>query len=219
MAKLETIKIQYESEEWLKFRLCGLGGSDAASAIGRSPYKTNIELWEEKVGLRKSKDISNERRVKYGQDAEGSMTMLFALDYPEYEVICTKDIMYKRDFLFASLDAELRELTTNRRGFLEDKTCEINSFAMAKKWEGNSIPDHYYIQILHYFLVTGFDFCKVKARLIDTDQYREKEIREIHRHYEREDVLDDLKYLFSKERKFWEYVQARKRPPAILPAL
>lgn len=217
--KLETLSIPYDTHEWLEFRRCGLGGSDASAAIGRSPYKSNVELWEEKTGRRTAPDISDKPRVKYGKEAEEHLTALFALDYPEYEVIDTKNTIYKRGFCFASLDGELVERATGRRGFLEDKTAEINSIQAAEKWRGNSIPETYYIQVLHYFLTTGFSFCKLKARLIDSDRYGEKEIREIHRHYEREEVFDDIKYLYQEEKKFWEYVKANKRPPAILPII
>jgi putative phage-type endonuclease len=219
MAKLETIKIPYDSPEWQKFRRCGIGGSDAAAAIGRSPYKSNVELWEEKTGARTAPDISDNPRVQYGKKAEEHLTALFALDYPEYEVIDTKDIIYKRGFCFASLDGELKERTTGRRGFLEDKTAEINSARAAEKWNGLCIPEQYYIQILHYFLVTGFDFCVLKARLIDSDYYGEKEIREIHRHYEREKVFEDVLYLYREEKNFWDCVVAKKRPNAILPII
>lgn len=214
---LETLKIAYDTPEWFDFRKSGIGGSDAAAAIGRSRYKTNVELWEEKTGARTVSDISDNPRVRYGKLAEEHLTALFALDYPEYEVIDTKGIIYKRGFCFASLDGELKERATGRRGFIEDKTAEINSRAAAESWAGNKIPEHYYIQILHYFLVTRFDFCKVKARLIQTDLYGEKEIREVHRHYERDDLHDDIVYLYNAENKFWSYVQANKRPPAILP--
>lgn len=151
MALLETVKIPYDTPEWLAFRASGIGGSDAAAAIGRSSYKTNVQLWEEKIGTRTAPDISDNPRVKYGKESEEHLTALFALDYPQYEVIDTKDIIYKRGFLFASLDAELRERGTGRRGFLEDKTAEIKSRAAAEKWQDDKIPELYYIQILHYY--------------------------------------------------------------------
>lgn len=37
-------------EEWLQIRNRGLGSSDAAAAIGLSPYKSPLELWLEKTG-------------------------------------------------------------------------------------------------------------------------------------------------------------------------
>ncbi|MGN0807949.1 MAG: lambda-exonuclease family protein [Candidatus Coproplasma sp.] len=219
MVELERLVLAYRSPQWYEFRKNGIGGSDAAAAIGKSTYKSNTELWEEKVGRRTAPDISGKDYVQYGKKSEEYLTALFALDYPQYEVIDTKDVVYKRGFLFASLDAELREKSTGRLGFLEDKKAEIHSRAAFDKWQDNKIPEQYYIQILHYFIVTGFDFCKLKARLIDTDRYGEVSITEIHRHYERKELYEDMRYLFQQEKKFWQYVKDGKRPPLILPQI
>lgn len=81
MAELEVISIPYDTPEWLSFRASGIGGSDAAAAIGRSTFKSNIQLWEEKLGLRVIPDISENPRVKYGKQSEDYLTALFALDY------------------------------------------------------------------------------------------------------------------------------------------
>ena len=56
-------------KEWLEARKSCVGGSDAAAIIGLSPYKSNVDLWEEKVGLRKPEDISDKPYVRYGNDA------------------------------------------------------------------------------------------------------------------------------------------------------
>ena len=37
-------------EEWLAVRKRGIGSSDAAAAVGLSPYKSQLELWLEKTG-------------------------------------------------------------------------------------------------------------------------------------------------------------------------
>lgn len=65
---LEKIKLEHNSPEWLEFRKTGIGGSDAAAILGLSPFKTNVEVWEEKVGLRVSDDISDSPQVKYGKE-------------------------------------------------------------------------------------------------------------------------------------------------------
>lgn len=212
---VEVIKLPYDTPEWLAFRKGGIGGSDAAAAIGKSPHKSNTELWAEKRGLYTPKDISDNPRVKYGKEAEEPMTRLFTLDHPQYEYRSAKDVIFKRDFMFASLDGILIERATGRKGFLEDKTAELNSRTAAEKWDGYAIPEHYYIQILHYFIVTGFAFCYVKARLIDNDRYGEVTITELHRHYERENLAEDILYLYEQEKRFWGYVESGKRPPAI----
>ena len=54
------------SEEiWLEERKNGIGGSDAATILGLNPYKTNIELWEEKTKRKEAEDISDKPYVKY----------------------------------------------------------------------------------------------------------------------------------------------------------
>ena len=37
-------------EEWLKERKKGIGASEASCIIGVNPWKTNVELWQEKTG-------------------------------------------------------------------------------------------------------------------------------------------------------------------------
>ena len=69
-----------------KKRSFGIGGSDASAIVGMNPYKSNIELFEEKTGRRIPEDISDKPYVKYGTQAEPLIRALFALDYPEYKV-------------------------------------------------------------------------------------------------------------------------------------
>ena len=45
---IDTRKI--ERADWLEVRKTGIGGSDAAAAVGLSPYKSQLELWMEKTG-------------------------------------------------------------------------------------------------------------------------------------------------------------------------
>ena len=56
---MEPYKIyDFEDEKaWLKGRLNGIGGSDASAVVGKNPYKTNIELFEEKPGRRIGQDM------------------------------------------------------------------------------------------------------------------------------------------------------------------
>ena len=60
---MEPYKIyDFEDEKaWLKGRLNGIGGSDASAVVGKNPYKTNIELFEEKTGRRIAPDISERK--------------------------------------------------------------------------------------------------------------------------------------------------------------
>lgn len=152
---------------WLKGRGSGIGGSDASSIVGKNPYKDNIRLFEEKTGRTIPEDISDKPYVKYGHDAEPLIRELFALDYPEYEVLYHDwRILRSRThpFMQASLDGELIEKETGRMGILEIKTTNILASMQKEKWK-DRIPDNYYIQVLHYLLVTGYDFVVLRALL------------------------------------------------------
>ena len=71
--------------DWLEARKNRIGGSDASAVLGINPYKTNIELWQEKVGILTPDDISDKQYVRYGHSAEPLLKELFKLDHPQYE--------------------------------------------------------------------------------------------------------------------------------------
>ena len=206
-------------EEWLKGRQKGLGGSDAASVIGVNPFKSNVRLWEEKTGAVDPDDISDRPYVLYGTEAEPLIRELFQLDYPEYLVEYHENRILKSavwPFMQASLDGELTD-ADGRRGILEIKTSNLMGKSSWGKWE-DRIPDNYYAQVLHYFLVTGYDFAVLRAHLVFS---RGRDIRTSVRHYfiERSDVEEDLKYLAEKEQEFWNRVLTGRKPSLILPTL
>ena len=49
--------------QWLQVRQSGIGSSDAAVAIGLSPYKSPLSLWLEKTNRRPLPDLSNNEAV------------------------------------------------------------------------------------------------------------------------------------------------------------
>ena len=209
-----------DHEKWLAERKKGIGGSDASAVLGLNPYKTNVQLWEEKTGRRsEDESISNLACVKYGKAAEEPLRMLFELDYPQYRVDYDEYRQYRNPiypFIAGTLDGALTDKTTGRRGVLEVKTTEILSSMQKEKWRDDHIPDNYYIQILHYLLATGFDFVILKAQL--KYQYGDS-VRITTKHYtiEREEVKDDLDMLLKEEIRFWtEYVEKDTRPPTKL---
>lgn len=215
----DITRIQFDSmEEWLVNRK-GIGGSDASAILGLNPYKTNQELWMEKKGQMSPVDISDKSYVKYGNDAEPLLRALFALDYPEYKVEYYDNNMIinkKYPWAHASLDGELVDLD-GRRGILEIKTTNILQSMQWEKWD-NRIPDNYYIQVLHYLLVTEYDFAVLKAQL---KRVRDGEVRLTTKHYhiEREEVLLDIKMLKEEEEAFWHSLQSGQKPGLLLPEI
>lgn len=208
-----------DEEEWLSGRMNGIGGSDASSIVGMNPYKTNIELFEEKTGRRIPEDISQKPYVIYGKKAEEHIRELFRLDYPEYQVEhheyrILQSIKYP--FMQASLDGELVD-QDGRKGILEIKTTNILQSLQREKWN-DRIPDNYYLQVLHYLLVTGYEFVVLRAHLISR---WDNDVRTQAKHYfvERKEVQEDLDYLLAEEIKFWKYVESGRKPPLILPGI
>lgn len=204
---------------WLKARGYGIGGSDASAILGMNPYKSNIELFEEKTGRLLPEDISDKPYVKYGTQAEPLIRLLFILDYPEYQVIYHENRILRSKifpFMQASLDGELID-SEGRKGILEIKTTNILQSMQREKWK-DRIPDNYYIQVLHYLLVTGWDFVVLRAHL-RSDWGPDRRTMVKHYFIERSEVETDLKMLLAEEQKFWEYVESGRKPPLVLPEI
>lgn len=216
------IVIPRNHEEWLQERKKGIGASDAGTIIGVNNWKSNVELWQEKIGLREPEDISHKPYVQYGHDAEPHLRALFALDHPELRV--TYESPYKMifsdelPFIFATPDGELEELATGRKGGLEIKTTEIMNPRQWAEWKGR-IPDQYFAQVCHQFLATGWDFIFLLAQIKWTN--REGEKMKMIKEYpiERTDVLDSIEYLKPMEIDFWHHVKTKKEPGLILPTI
>ena len=215
-----TMKTFGSREEWLSARTSMIGGSDAACILGLNPWKSNTELWEEKTGKRIPTDIGDNEFVKYGHDAEPHLRALFALDFPQYEVLYEEDNMWTNDkypFAHASLDSWLVEKETGRKGILEIKTTNILQSMQKEKWK-DRIPDNYYCQVLWYLMVTEFDFAILK------DQLRYEyggEISLSTKHYmiDRKDVEEDISYLCAKASAFYECIANNRRPNLTLPQI
>lgn len=211
------MKILDSREDWLQHRKSYIGGSDASSIVGMNPYRSNIDLFLEKTGQAVLEDISDKPYVKYGTQAERHLRGLFRLDFPEYQVEYIDNNMFlnsKYPFAHASLDGWLTD-KDGRKGILEIKTTNILQSMQKEKWN-HRIPDNYYIQILHYLLVTEFEFAVLVAQLkseFNGEVYKQTK----HYFIERSEVQEDIDFLEKSERKFWEKVESKVRPALILP--
>lgn len=213
-----NMQILKSNEEWLEARKHFIGGSDASSVLGMNPFKTNVQLWEEKVGLIKPEDISDKPFVKYGHEAEPLLRELFKLDFPQYEVGYIENNLItntKYPFAHASVDGWITEKETGRKGILEIKTTNILQSMQKEKWNGR-IPDNYYCQVLWYLGVTEYDFVELKAQLKYEYSDGSVMLKTQHYHIEREDVEEDIKYLLQRGKEFWDLVASKRRPNLIL---
>lgn len=216
-----SIIIPKSHEEWLQERQKGIGASDAGTIIGVNPWKTNVQLWEEKTGQREPEDISDKPYVQYGHDAEPYIRELFALDHPELAVMYESPYEIIRNdeypWLFCTPDGELQD-EAGRHGGLEIKTTEIMHSSKWSEWDGR-IPAQYYCQILHQMLATGWEFVWLRAQIKYTTRDGEKRAETRDYYIDRKEVQGDLKYLLEAEKAFWEHVQNRTMPALILPEI
>ena len=212
--------MQSQREQWLEARRSGIGASDAASVLGLSPYKTNVQLWEEKIGKTIPSDISDNPAVAYGKAAEEVLRELFKLHFPEYTVEYDEfGMVYnpEHSFIFATLDGSLTD-ANGRRGILEIKTAELRNGAAWSEWS-DGIPQHYYIQVLHQFLATGYDFAVLCAELKTSKAGNNVNYTIKHYFFEREQCAEDIQTVKQAEIEFWEKVKSDTKPNLILPSI
>ena len=214
-----TMQTFESREEWLKARAGRIGGSDASAIVGLNPYMDNVTLWKIKTGQLVPEDISDKPYVKYGTEAEEHLRKLFSLDFPEYQVFYEENNMwFNSDYPFghASLDGWLVD-QDGRKGILEIKTTNILQSMQKEKWN-HQIPDNYYIQLLHYLMVTEFDFAVLKAQL-KFDYGGDIVLSTRHYKIERSEVEEDIKLLKSSEFEFWQQMRKGIKPALILPEI
>lgn len=205
---------------WLRHRGKYIGGSDAAAVLGLNPWKSNVELFNEKTGITVPEDISDNPNVKFGTEAEPLIRGLFALTYPGYEVHYAENNSWLNDsypWAAVSHDGWITDKATGRKGIWECKTSEIVSSMSKEKWK-DKIPDNYYCQILHSFMIReDCDFAHLTALL--TFKYGDKEPQQQIRHYhiERSEVAEDIDVLVKAEAEFAELIKRNQAPALKLP--
>ena len=211
----KTQRLHFETREtWLAGRNAqGIGASEAAAVVGVSPWMTPMELWRLKVGAEKAKDLSGSAAVSRGVRMEPALRGLYTaihpgrtVDYYPYDILYQKE----RPFIFATLDGEVTD-ERGRKGILEIKTSSPNGKAGWAKWDGH-IPDHYYCQILHQMLATGYEFVDLMASLENMDG--DLSIRTYH--FERANQEEDMAWLLKQETDFYQNNVLNGVPPAAI---
>lgn len=190
--------VDLSREAWLQIRLAGIGSSDAAAAIGLSPYKCPITLWLEKSRRKQADDLSGKEAVVWGTILEPILANVYA-ERTGRKVRRVNAVLQhsQHEFMLANLD---REVIDSESGFgiLEIKTAGYHA---APQWE-DGIPVAYQVQVLHQLAVTGHDWADV-AVLIGGQDFR------IYRVQRDQAKIADL---IKREAAFWEHVQADTQP-------
>ena len=170
--------------EWLDLRAEGLGGSDAAWVLGRSPYKSTYSGWAEKAGLVPEPDLSDNEAIEWGNVLEPVVADRFASLYG-FEVIDLPVMLAHPTYphMLANVDRFIVE-DGRITGLLEVKTAGLRQ---ADYWQGDNVPVHYALQVQHYLAVTGLEYGylvvliggqQMKAYRLDRDEAQIEELIE-----------------------------------------
>ena len=184
-------------DEWLIARNRGIGGSDAAVAVGLSPYKSPLELWLEKTGRKPADDLSAIDAVFWGITLEAIIANVYA-ERTGAKVRRVNSILQhpKHPFMLVNLDRVVSHPTDGNGllevGLLEVKTAGLRS---ATYWE-EGVPESYQCQVLHQLAVTGKTWADV-AVLIGGNDFRIYRI-------ERDEAK--IAALIQLEQTFWQHV-------------
>ena len=72
---------------------------------------------------------------------------------------------------------------------------------------------------MHYFVTLGWTFAWLKVQIKQTGRNEQTELITRHYPFLRRALMEDMKYLYTREKEFWGYVERKERPPLILPPI
>ncbi|MEW6343174.1 MAG: YqaJ viral recombinase family protein [Paraburkholderia sp.] len=189
--------------EWLEVRKSGIGGSDAAAAIGLSPYVSQLELWLDKtgrdVGLPRPDPADTTAPTYWGTLLEPIVAAAYTQQTGNRVRKVNAVLRHPTiPFMLANLDREI--VGARDVQVLECKTA--GEFG-ARLWR-EGVPEHVQLQVQHQLAVTGKAAAHVAVLLCG-------QALEVHR-IERDDAL--IGRLVELEARFWRFVESDTPPPA-----
>jgi putative phage-type endonuclease len=194
-------------EEWLSCRRQGIGGSDAASVLGVSPFTTARDLYYDKRGIVSAvEDDRNWAQLEVGHLLEDLVARIFAKK-TGYRIFQMKKMFRHPVYTFMLADLDfLIELPNKAIAILEIKTTNYN--AKDKWWDVREeiVPLNYVLQGRHYMAVMDID------QIFYCCLYGNNEDEVIIRHLNRD--LEFESEMIALEEDFWvNHVLAQVPPP------
>ena len=183
------------TEEWLKYRKQGIGGSDAGAVCGLNPYRSAMEVYLDKTT--DEIEMTDNEAMRQGREFEDYVARRFM--EASGKKVRRANAMFcheKYPFMIADVD----RMIAGENAGLE---CKTASPFMADKWKDGQIPIHYQLQCHHYMAVCNAD-CWYIAVLIYGREFKFYKI-------ERDEEI--IRNLIQIECDFWEdHVQKRILP-------
>lgn len=202
-AALKLVKTtELSLADWLEVRRTGIGGSDAAAAVGLNPYKSQLELWLEKTGrdaeLSKPDPNDTTEPIYWGTLLEPIVAAAYTQQTGRRVRKVNAVLQHPTiPFMLANLDREV--VGEPDVQILECKTA--GEFG-ARHWQAG-VPEYVQLQVQHQLAVTGKRAADVAVLLCG-------QALEVHR-IERDDEL--IARLIPLEAQFWRYVETDTPPP------
>lgn len=181
-------------DDWLEQRRKTIGGSDAASLCGLNSYSSPYSVWADKMGLLPKKEPNEAMRL--GTDLEQYVAERFA-EATGKKVRRDRHIIINSDYPFAH--ANVDRVIIGEDAGLECKTTSVMNL---KRFKNGEYPDNYYVQCMHYMMVTGKKKWYLAVLILGKD-FRVFEI-------ERND--EEISALAEIEKDFYECVQNKTAP-------
>ncbi|TDM18089.1 YqaJ viral recombinase family protein [Macrococcoides canis] len=173
-------------EEWLKARQSGIGGSDAGTILGVNKWKSQTQLFFEKVNPELKQQVDNEY-IYWGNVLEDVVAKEFETRTGKKVRKNNKMLRHpEHEFMLANLD----RVVVGEKALLE---CKTTSQYNIDQWKDEEIPASYLCQIQHYMAVTGYEKAYI-AVLCGGNQFIWKEVP-------RDDELIEI--IINAEKDFW----------------
>ncbi|MDN8037890.1 YqaJ viral recombinase family protein [Burkholderia vietnamiensis] len=190
-------------DDWLAVRRTGIGGSDAAAAIGLNPYMSALELWLDKTGradgLPRPDPNDTTSPVFWGTLLEPIVAAVYTRQTGNKVRKVNAVLRHPTiPWMLANIDREIVGVPDVQ--ILECKTA--GEFG-ARLWR-EGVPEYVQIQVQHQLAVTGKAAAHVAVLLCG-------QALEVHR-IDRDDAL--IGRLIELEARFWRFVETNTPPPA-----
>ena len=181
--------MEQQGSKWHEWRKQGIGGSDVAAVLGISPYKTALQLYDEKVSA-EHKDISN-HIMELGKRTEPKARAMF-------------ELMIGKEFPAALVQMEEY---TFMRASLDGRS---NNALVEFKYTGKQkpIPPHYMAQMQHQMLCSGAVICYYQS--YDVIEPNEAVLLNKHVIVEADKIYQER--ILKACIEFWDCVTKRKPP-------
>ena len=189
-------------DDWLEVRRNGIGGSDAAAAVGLNPYMSRLELWLIKTGrdanLPRPDPHDTTEPVYWGTLLEPIVAATYTKQTGNKVRRVNAVLQHPTiPFMLANIDREV--VGCRDVQLLECKTA--GEFG-AGFWR-NGIPEYVQLQVQHQLAVTGRQAADVAVLLCGQKL-------EVHRIVRDNDLISRL---IELESAFWRHVETDTPPP------